>query len=172
MQRRFGTGMLLVFVAWVPIILWQSSTSWGPKLLGADSYNALMATYAVQVAAIVSTAGMFLTGMYFLLRPVFDVFAGMNARAKLRATGRPGRAKVVSLGGPSGGGSVTINDQPLLSLTLEVDDGSSSPYMVILETVVPRYALARVQPDETIPIKIDRDDPQRVAIDWGSMGYG
>ena len=172
MRSRFGTGMLLVFVAWVPIILWQSSVEWGPKLLGAGRYEAIMATYAVQVAAVVSAAGMFLTGMYFLLRPVFDIFRGMSARAKLRAVGHPGRATVVSLGGPSGGGTVTINDQPLLSLTLEVDDGFSAPYVVVLETVVPRYALPRVQPEETIPVKIDPNDRQRVAIDWGSMGYG
>lgn len=172
MRNKFGTGMLLVFVAWVPIILWQSSVEWGPKLLGEARYGAIMATYAVQVAAVVSAAGMFLTGMYFLLRPVFDVFRGMSARAKLRAVGRPGRATVLSLGGPSGGGTVTVNDQPLLSLTLEVDDGFSSPYVVAFETVVPRYAVAHIQPGETVPVKVDPNDRQRVAVDWGSMGYG
>jgi hypothetical protein len=172
MRSRFGLGMLLVFVAWVPIIIWQSSVEWAPKLLGEARYDAIMATYAVQVVAIVSTAGMFLTGMYFLLRPVFDIFRGMSARAKLRATGLPGRAKVLSLGGPSGGGTVTINDQPLLSLTLEVEDGFGDPYVVAFETVVPRYAVPRVQPGETVPVKIDPNDRQRVAVDWGSMGYG
>lgn len=173
MRSKFGTGMLLVFVAWVPIILWQSSVGWAPKLLGEARYEAIMATYAVQVAAVVSAAGMFLTGMYFLLRPVFDVFKGMRARATLRAVGRPGRATVLSLGGPSGGGTVTVNDQPLLSLTLEVDDGfGSSPYVVAFDTVVPRYAVPHIQPGETVPVKIDPNDRQRVAVDWGAMGYG
>jgi len=171
MRSKFGTGMLLVFVAWVPIIIWQSSVEWAPKLMGEARYEAVMATYVVQVLAVVSAAGMFLAGMYFLLRPVFDVFKGMNARAQLRATGLPGRATVVSLGESSGGGTVTINDQPLLSLTLEVDDGFGDPYVVAFETVVPRYAVPRIQPGETIPVKIDPDDRQQVAVDWGAMGY-
>lgn len=171
MRSKFGTGMLLVFVAWVPVIIWQSSVEWAPKLMGEARYEAVMATYVVQVLAIVSAAGMFLTGMYFLLRPVFDVFKGMNARAKLRATGLPGRAVVRGLGGPSGGGTVTINDQPLLSLTLEVEDGLGDPYVVAFDTVVPRYAVARIQPGETIPVKVDPNDRQRVAVDWGAMGF-
>jgi len=172
MGRRFGLGMLLVFVAWVPIIIWQSSVEWGPGVLGAARYEAIMGTYVVQVVAIVSTTGMFLTGMYFILRPVFDVFRGMGARAKLRASGVPGKAKVLSLGGPEGGGTVTINDQPLLTLTLEVEGPFSEPYAVAFETVVPRYAVPRVQPGETIPVKIDPNNRQRVAVDWDMMGYG
>ena len=171
MGSKFGLGMLLVFVAWVPVIIWQSSVEWGPALLGEARYGAIMATYVVQVLSIVSAAGMFLTGMYFLLRPVFDVFKGMNARAKLRAVGHPGRATVISLGGPSGGGTVTINDQPLLSLTLEVEDGFGDPYVVAFDTVVPRYAVAQIQPGATVPVKIEPNDRQRVALDWGAMGY-
>jgi hypothetical protein len=171
MRGRFGLGMLLVFVAWVPVIIWQSSVEWGPKVFGEATYAAIMGTYVVQVLSIVSAAGMFLTGMYFLLRPVFDIFRGMNARAKLRATGLPGRAVVRSLGGPSGGGTVTVNDQPLLSLTLEITDGFGDPYVVSFDTVVPRYAVPQIQPGENIPVKIDPNDRQRVAVDWGAMGY-
>jgi hypothetical protein len=170
-MRNFGTGMLLVFVAWAPIIIWQSSSGWGPKLLGAARYEAIMATHAVQAAAVVSAAGMFLAGMYLILRPVFDVFRGMSARAKLRATGLPGRATVLSIGELSGG-TVTVNDQPLLSLTLEVESSFGDPYVVAFETVVPRYAVPRVQPGEKVPVKIDPNDRQRVAVDWGAMGYG
>jgi hypothetical protein len=162
--------MLLVFVAWVPIIIWQSSVEWGPALLGEATYARIMSTYVVQVVSVVSTAGMFLTGMFFLMRPVFGVMKGMSDRAKLRATGVPGHAIVRSIG-ESGGGTVTVNDQPLLSLTLEVNDGYGSPYLVSLETIVPRYAIPQVQPGDTIPIKIDPNDPQRIAVDWGAMGY-
>jgi hypothetical protein len=163
--------MLLVFVAWIPVVLWLSSEGWGPKVFGAAAYEAVMGTYVVQVAAIVSAAGMFLTGMYFILRPVFDMLRDMGARAQLRATGMPGRGTVVSLG-ESSQGVVTINDQPLLSLTLEVEDGFGSPYVVSFETVVPRYAVPQIQPGEVIPVKIDPNDRQRVAVDWGALGYG
>ncbi len=170
-MRNFGTGMLLVFVAWAPIIIWQSSSGWGPKLLGAARYEAIMGTHAVQVAAVISAAGMFVAGMYLILRPVFDVFRGMSSRAKLRATGLPGNATVLSIG-ESSEGTVTVNDQPLLSLTLEITDGFGSPYVVAFETIVPRYAVPQIQPGQTVPVKIDPNDRQRVAVDWGAMGYG
>lgn len=170
-MRNFGTGMLLVFVAWVPIILWQSSPDWAPAVFGAATYEAIMATHVVQVMAVVSAAGMFLAGMYLILGPVFGTLKSVSDRAQLRATGLPGRAKVLSIG-ESSEGIVTINDQPLLTLTLEVEGAFGGPYVVSFETVVPRYAVPRVQPGETVPVKIDADDAQRVAVDWGAMGYG
>lgn len=170
MGGKFGLGMVLVFVACVPIVIWQSSEGWGPALLGEEAYARVMGTYVVQVVSVVSTTGMFLTGMFFLMQPLIGVFKGIDERAKLRATGVPGQAVVRTIG-ESESGTVTINDQPLLSLTLEVNDGYGSPYLVSLETVVPRYAIPQVQPGDTIPIKIDPNDPQRVAVDWGAMGY-
>jgi hypothetical protein len=162
--------MILVFVAWLPVIIWQTSPGWGPALLGEATYYRIMSTYVFQVVAIASTAGMFITGMGFILMPVFGIFKGMSDRAKLRAVGVPGQAIVRSIG-ESGAGTVTVNDQPLLSLTLEVNDGYGTPYLVSFETIVPRYAVPQVQPGDTIPIKIDPNDPQRVAVDWGAMGY-
>jgi hypothetical protein len=169
-MRNFGAGMLLVFVAWVPIILWQSSPDWAPAVLGAARYEAIMRTYVVQVMAVVSTAGMFLAGMWLILAPVFGMLKNVSDRARLSATGLPGRAKVLSVG-ESAEGIVTINDQPLLTLTLEVEGAFGGPYVVSFETVVPRYAVPRVQPGETVPVKIDPNDRQRVAVDWGAMGF-
>ena len=40
-----------------------------------------MATYVVQVVSVVWAVGMFLTGMFFILRPVFGVLGGMGAAA-------------------------------------------------------------------------------------------
>jgi hypothetical protein len=162
--------MLLVFVAWVPVILWQTSPDWAPGIFGAERYRAVMATHVVQVIAVVSAAGMFLAGMWLILGPVFGMLKNISDRAHLSATGLPGRAKVLSLG-ESSEGIVTINDQPLLALTLEVEDAFGSPYVVAFETVVPRYAVPQVQPGATVPVKIDPNDRRRVAVDWGALGF-
>ena len=63
---------------------------------------------------------------------------------------------------------VTVNNQPYLNLTLEVDDGSRAPYVVSFDTVIPRAAVPRFQPDALIRLKVDPNDTQQVVIDWSA----
>jgi hypothetical protein len=168
LMKGFGKGMFLVFVAWVPIIVVGSSEAWGPVLVGPDSYAAVMKTHVPWAFASIFAVVVFLWGMFLLLRPVFGVLKGASDDSTLRQTGRPARAKVLSLG-ESSDGIVTINDQPLLSVVLEVSDGFGSPYQVALETVVPRYAVPQVQPGSVVAVRVDRQNPQRVAIEWGAL---
>jgi hypothetical protein len=170
MRRRFALGMILAFVSWVPFMIWQSSVDWGPAVLGEATYQRIMSTHVVQVAAVAASVGIFLTALSILLRPVFGAWKGIRDQAKIRAVGVPAQAVVRSIG-ESSQGTVTVNTQPLLALTLEINDGYGAPYAVSFETIVPRYALPRVQPGDTIPVKIDPNDRQRVAVDWGAMGY-
>lgn len=168
---NFGTGMLLVFVAWVPIIIVGSSEGWGPKALGPDAYQALMANHIPWIIAIVFAVVAFAGGMFILLRPVFGVLKGMSSGSQLLQTGKPARAKVLSLG-ESSEGIVTVNDQPLLSMVLEVSDGYGTPYQVAVETIVPRYAIPQVQPGSIIAVRVDPQDPQKLAIEWGVLPPG
>ena len=64
-----NAGLWLVFGVWVPIVVWRSSPSWGPRVLGELRYQAIMATHAVDVIGWVWVAGMFLVGFYLLLEP-------------------------------------------------------------------------------------------------------
>ncbi|MEE8641080.1 MAG: hypothetical protein V3T41_11790 [bacterium] len=69
MKTRTKAGLWLVYAAWVPIVVWQSSPLWGPRVLGELRYQAIMATHAVDVMGVVSAAGMFLAGVYLLVVP-------------------------------------------------------------------------------------------------------
>jgi hypothetical protein len=66
----------------------------------------------------------------------------------------------------AGSGVVTVNNQPYLNLTVEVDDGSRAPYVVSFDTVIPLASVPQFQPGALIRLKVDPDDPQKVVIDW------
>jgi hypothetical protein len=106
---------------------------------------------------------------------VFQIFAGFGSsntffgqgkKAKtILETGRSATAKVIALDENSGGGVVTINDQPYLNLKLSVDDGKAPPYEVSFDTIIPRSAVPQFQPGASFKVKIDQNNPQTVVID-------
>ncbi|NLI99111.1 hypothetical protein GX441_10690 [bacterium] len=97
---------------------------------------------------------------------VFKNLPGLNKEArKLMTQGRPGRATVLSIGETSQG-TVTVNQQPYLHLELQIFDGSTTPYQVGIDTIIPRYAVPQFQPGASIPVRIDTIDKTKVVIDW------
>ncbi|HUV86998.1 MAG TPA: hypothetical protein VMX79_07780 [bacterium] len=82
--------------------------------------------------------------------------------------GEEAYARFVNAGGLTIVGVVTINDQPYLNLTLEVDDGSRAPYVVSFDAVIPRAAVPQFQPGALVRLKVDPNDPQQVVIDWSA----
>jgi hypothetical protein len=89
---------------------------------------------------------------------------GKTAR-RILETGRGATATVVSLNENSGGGVVTINDQPYLNLKLLVDDSKNPPYEVSFDTIIPRSAVPQFQSGAMFKVKIDPNNPQIVVID-------
>lgn len=69
MKARETAGLILVYAAWVPVVVWQSSPSWAPKVIGELRYRAIAATAAVDVIGWVWFVGMFAAGFYLL----FDI---------------------------------------------------------------------------------------------------
>lgn len=66
MEARTKAGFFLVYGAWVPVVVWQSSSAWGPRVLGELRYQAIAATPAVDVIGWVWFGGMFAAGFYLL----------------------------------------------------------------------------------------------------------
>jgi len=168
-MKHFSLGMLLTFVAWAPIVVWQTAPEWGPKILGPAGYENLAHSSlgtGLAVAAIVVTAGTFLTGMYLLMGPVLGTMFGIGAEARIRKTGRPAKGILKALNENSGGGIVTINDQPYLNLTVEVHDGFTAPRVVSFDAIVPRTLLPQLVVGVEVPIKVDPQDPNKVVSDW------
>ena len=109
--------------------------------------------------------------MFFAFKNVFKYFLAGSKRKEILAKGRPAKAKIVNLG-ESGKGTVTVNNQPFVTMTLEVMDGDKPPYKVKLQTIVSRLALPQFQPGAVISIKIDPKDPNNVVIDSGGQVTG
>jgi hypothetical protein len=157
----------LPFVSWIPMLIWGLSPMWapavfGPGVLTIDSMNngnilAIMIT-AVCVGMIVVLSFLPFIG------PMFSFFGGSAATKRILREGRPATGKVLAIGESSQGGTITVNNQPYLGITMEINDGFRTPYQVTVDTIVPRYAIPQYQPGAVINVMVDKEDPEKVAI--------
>lgn len=86
---------------------------------------------------------------------------GMTEMNQIRTSGNPGQATVLKVQATG----TMINNMPLVGLTLKVHGTTGSPYEVQLQTPLPQIHIPRVQPNSTIPVKIDPNDPNKIALD-------
>jgi hypothetical protein len=139
-----------------------------PKFMRPETYARFVGGYGDDLVIGVAIAS-FVT---YVLAYTFAVFWKPTAsffgfgRRRILRTGRPATAVVKRIGESSQGGVITVNDQPYLNLVLEVNDGARTPYEVSFDTIIPRYAVPQFQPGALIPIKIDPNDPEQIAIVW------
>jgi hypothetical protein len=92
-------------------------------------------------------------------------FGGGKDRKRILSEGRSAEGEIIAIGENSGGGIMTINDQPVVNLRLRIHDGNKPPYEVSFDTVISRLAVPQFQPGVRIPVKIDPLDPNKVIID-------
>jgi hypothetical protein len=88
-----------------------------------------------------------------------DLLDTSGEREKLLAEGQDGTAKIVAMGTPARGAQRFNVD-----LDLEVHVGSRKPYRVANDYIVP--ASAQLGPGRELPVKVDREDPAKIAIVW------
>ena len=100
------------------------------------------------------------------LGSMLSFFGGSPAERRIRKYGRPARATILAVGENSGGGVVTVNDQPYLNLVVRVEDGASSPYEADFDAIISRTSLPQVQPGAVIKVKVDPRDPRKVVLDY------
>lgn len=163
-KRRFK--ILWVFASCIPIIVWAFSEQWAPHVFGAERYARLAGSGAATAIIIGLMMIPVAASIAFFIKPMLSFFGGSPTERRIRATGRPAQGKILNLTENSGGGVVTINNEPYLNLTLEVDDGSRAPYVVSFDAVIPRAAEPKFQPGALIRLKVDPEDSQKVVIDW------
>lgn len=107
----------------------------------------------------------------FAFKGLFKHFTGGGERKRILAEGRAAKAKIISLG-ESGRGVVTVNNQPFVTIKLEVYDGDKPPYQVEIKTIISRLDVPRFQPGVMLGVKIDPQNPQKVVIDPAGEGLG
>ncbi|MQA73452.1 MAG: hypothetical protein GEU88_03710 [Solirubrobacterales bacterium] len=104
-----------------------------------------------------------------MLGRVRETVADLNAQradsSRLLAEGIPGTAVIRDMGTPARGAAWFS-----LMLDLEVHPRTREPYRVANQYLVP--ARARLEPGVELPVRIDADDPSRIAIDWDRAPQG
>jgi hypothetical protein len=163
---RFAKSFFLAFLAPVPLILYAllpEIAGWDPAVELGEFWNTVIWIILIGLVIVMSLLP---------FRKAFGAFFGTKESKRIKRFGREATGKVLAIGENSEGGVVTINDQPLLNLQLEVHDASVPPYVVSFDTIIPRAAVPQFQPGAVIPIKIDPENPEKVIIDWqrGSAG--
>jgi hypothetical protein len=101
----------------------------------------------------------FLAGMGFFF---YKILVGpmINAR-RLSKHGLPGKAKILDVRDTG----VTINNNPLVKLTLEVKNSLGQKYTTTCRTLVSRINPSLFQPGMEVPVRIDPKNEQNVIID-------
>jgi hypothetical protein len=160
MKKRFRLGFLGSILIWVPVVLLAIFERRIVAFMGRPGWVILLVVFVL--GAIVLEIFPFFgggPGSYYF-------FWGKGRRArKILESGRQARARILEVGENSGGGTVTINDDPYLNLKLEIDDGVNRPYEVSLDTVISRSIVPQFQPGASFPIRIDNADRELVVYD-------
>lgn len=160
MAKRFKLGFVGSILSWAPVVLLGVFHEKIIASIGGVWFGILMGVFGL--GAVVLDIFPFFSGGaggYFF-------FWGKGKKAKgILADGRPARATLLEIGENSGGGSVTINDDPYLNLKLKIDDGVNRPYEVSLDTVVSRFIVPQFQPGASFPVKVDTINPLVVVYD-------
>jgi len=165
-MARKWVSFILVYVSVFPIIAAATSEKWAPSIIGKARYDALAHSPFGTAIMVVCIALPFVASIAHFIKPMMSFFGGSPSARRIRKYGRPAKGTVLAIGENSGGGVVTVNDQPYLNLHLRVEDGFREPYDVSFDTIIPRSVLPQFQPGTVIPLKVDPDDPHKVVIDW------
>src|SRR5512137_2738337 len=107
--------------------------AFGDKIFGAE-WNAAHGETFITVYGVIGALAVTVIIFSGFMGPMLSFFGGSPAERRIRKSGRPARATIVRVGENSGGGVVTVNDQPYLNLVVRVEDGISSPYETDFDT--------------------------------------
>jgi len=161
-KTKFGFGFLTLVIlgSSAIIIIISIFSNFLTKTLGNAGFITII------VVLIVFSCVFPIVYFFKKLGSSYNLFLGGGKKSQsVRLYGRSATATVLNIGENSGGGIVTINDQPYLNLKLKIDDGFGQPYEVSFDTIIPRSAVPQFQPGATFPVKIDPNDPNTVVFD-------
>jgi hypothetical protein len=105
---------------------------------------------------------MLTTGIYFFVslhRRTAGLVSGKTLE-RLREKGRSARAEILELEDTG----MTVNDDPVLQVSLRVHDGALPPYQVRIKQLVSRLAAPQLTPGSTADVLVDPANPRIVAL--------
>jgi hypothetical protein len=160
MAKQFKLGFIGGILIWVPVVLVAVFERPIVAFMGRPGWIVLLVAFC-------------LGGIALEIFPFFGggpgsyyFFWGKGRKAKgILASGRQARARLLAVGENSGGGTITINDDPYLNLRLEIDDGVNKSYEVSLDTVISRYIVPQFQPGASFPVRVDIANSKNIVYD-------
>ena len=88
-------------------------------------------------------------------------FTGESVNEPIRETGFAASARVLEIWETG----VRVNDNPVVGFRLEVMLEDGSAYEAVTKNVVSILHIPQIQPGAVLPVKVDPEDPSRVALD-------
>ncbi len=95
--------------------------------------------------------------LWFTLRPLLQ---NMQQRNRILQSGIMATATILQLSETG----MMVNYQPQVRFQLQVNPPNGAPYQVETTMVVSQLQIPRIQPGMVVPVKIDPNDPMKVAL--------
>ncbi len=95
--------------------------------------------------------------LWFTLRPLLQ---NAQQRRAILQSGIPATAAILQLAETG----MFVNHQPQVRIALQVNPPNGAPYQTEVTMVISPLQIPRVQPGLVVPVKIDPQDPAKVAL--------
>jgi len=93
---------------------------------------------------------------------VADRMSGVSEAKRLQATGMPANARILEIWDTG----ITVNDDPVIGMRVEIARPDGTTYAAAIpKSLISRLDVPRFQPGATMPVRIDPDHPDLVALD-------
>ena len=93
---------------------------------------------------------------------VADRMSGVSEAKRLQETGTPATARILKIWDTG----ITVNDDPVIGLEVEIARENGSVYTATIpKSLISRLDVPQFQPGLPVSVRIDPQDPAKVAID-------
>lgn len=113
------------------------------------------------LTAVISLIGVGIT-VAVVWKVVVPLLNAQGAKQQLLQSGVPAQVRVVAARETG----MTVNDRPMLQLTLEVQVQGRAVYQTQVQELVPLMAMGLLSSGQPLAARVDPNDPSKVAIDW------
>ncbi len=91
-----------------------------------------------------------------------DRVSGVSEARRIQQSGVPASARIVEIWDTG----MTVNDGPVIGMRVEISRPDGSVYSATIpKSLISRLDIPRFQPGATVPVRIDPQNPDRVALD-------
>jgi hypothetical protein len=162
--EKFFKAFLVFILIIAPIIIYFFLSKYG--YLGEDFTNTLL--YKV----ILVILGVFVLIMGFIWQPFFywrRLFKPMGPKSDIIKSGKSASGVIKKMGKRSKD-FLIIHKKPYFSIPLEMEiKMEETSYTVNIEAFIPVAEFPQLKTDTEVPVKINKDNPEEVAIDWDNL---